>query len=402
MQKETQKDTAMKTTPSTISPTLSIAVGLLALLTACAPPARQADENRAMVVDAAVTETGSLEQSIHLSGDIVAGRSVRLFAQIPDRLTHVHVDVGDRVRAGQILARVRSEAVQAGVEATEASLRAARVSLDNLRDEYQRTQNLHAAGAASNQALEGVRTQLEAMEAQVEQLEAALTQARVSSQNTLVTAPFEGIIAERYLEAGDMAGPGMPVFRLVNMSTVRVEAQVSQEQLGQVRLDMPARITVSAYPGQVFTGEIIRIAPVLDPMTRMTKIEVGVDNPGERLKAGMFADLSLVTARVENTLLIPLDALLDEYRYIAPARIESESGSEITVRTSPARVYRIVDGLALETAIEVGVSDENMVQVVRGLEPGVEVVTVGKYQLADSTRVEVRGQRGNSREGGAR
>ena len=72
------------------------------------------------------------------------------------------------------------------------------------------------------------------------------------------------------------------------------------------------------------------------------------------------------------------------------------------VQTSPARVYRIVDGIALETGIEVGVSGESLVQVVRGLAPDDEVVTVGKYQLADSTRVEIRGRRDNSREGGAR
>jgi RND family efflux transporter MFP subunit len=360
------------------------------------------DENRAMVVDAATAGTGSLEQSIRLSGDIVAGRSVRLFAQIPDRLTHVHVDVGDRVRSGQVLARVRNEAVQAGVTATEASLRAARSSRENLRDEYERTQNLHAAGATSNQILEGVRTQLEAVEAQVEQLEAALTQAQVSSQNTLVTAPFAGVIAERYLEAGDLAGPGMPVFRLVNMETVRVEAQISQEQLGQIHLGMPARISVSAYPGEIFTGEIINIAPVLDPMTRMTKIEVGVENPGERLKAGMFADLNLITATVENVTLIPLDALLEEYRYIAPARLEGETGTDREVRSSPASVYRILAGVARLTGIEVGVSGTELVQVVSGLESGDEVVTVGKYQIADSTRVEIRGRTSSSPEGGSR
>jgi len=359
-------------------------------------------EERAMVVDAAVAGTGSLEQSIRLSGDIVAGRSVRLFAQIPDRLTHVHVDVGDRVRNGQVLARVRNEAVQAGVAATEASLRAARASLANLRDEYARTQNLHEAGATSNQVLEGVRTQLEAMQAQVEQLEAALTQAQVSSQNTLVTAPFAGVIAERYLEAGDLAGPGLPVYRLVNMESVRVEAQISQEQLGQIHIGMPARISVSAFPGETFTGEIIKIAPVLDPMTRMTKIEVGLDNPGERLKAGMFADLHLITAIVEEATLIPLDALIEEYRYIAPALVEGETSTEREIRTSPARTYQIIDGLARLTDIEVGVSGTDLVQVVSGLAPGDEVVTVGKYQIADSTRVNVRGRVNGSSQGGSR
>ncbi|MCK4351259.1 MAG: biotin/lipoyl-binding protein, partial [Candidatus Krumholzibacteria bacterium] len=160
---------------------LVAAVAMAISLQRCTPGGGEDTAEEAVAVETARATRGTLEQTIRLSGDILAGRSVRLFGQIPDRLTDVLVDVGDPVRRGQTLARIRDEGVQAGVDQIEANLRASRVTLVNLRDEYTRTQRLFEAGAVSSQTLEGMRTQLEASEALEEQLQAALSAARASS-----------------------------------------------------------------------------------------------------------------------------------------------------------------------------------------------------------------------------
>lgn len=353
------------------------------------------------VVETATARIGSIEQTINLSGDVVAGKSVRLFGQIPDRLTSVLVDVGDSVQRGQVLARIRDEGVQASVDQIEANLRATQVTLANLRDEYTRSQRLFEAGAVSSQTLEGLRTRLEATEAQEEQFQAVLTAAQASFQNATISAPFDGVIAERYMEAGDLAGPGFPVFRIVNMDMVKVETDISQEWLGQVHLGMPTRVMVSSYPGETFTGDVINIAPVLDPMTRMIRIEIGIENRDERLKAGMFAQIQLIVAATNDALVIPIDALLDEFLYVANASLLQygiAGGEGIPVE---AEVYIPEGGIARLQKVRIGVIGSETVQILEGLSEGNLVITTGRYQLTDGRSIRItesNGTAGSERE----
>jgi len=372
-------------------------------LPGCAPPADDEVAVQGVVVETMEATVGSLERTIKLSGDVIAGRSVRLFGQIPDRLTSVLVDVGDRVRQGQVLARIRDESVQAGVDQIEANLRAVQATLANLRIEYERTRRLHEAGAVANQTLEGLQAQLEAAEAQEEQLQAGLTGALANSQNAIITAPFDGVIGERNLEAGDLAGPGFPVFRIVNMSTVKVVAEISQERLGQIQLGIPVRVRVSSWPGEVFEGEIINIAPVLNPLTRMTRIEVGLENEDGQLKAGMFAEVELIVATVDEVVVVPIDALIDEFRYVTNAPLISAGGNQAGVSDlSMAQVY-IADGnTASLRDVRVGVIGEDMAQITEGISVGEQVITTGKYQISNGVPIRIRNGVSGMEEGGDR
>jgi RND family efflux transporter MFP subunit len=377
-------------------------LGFASGLAGCTPQSDGDEEAlTATVVETATAHRGAIEATIRQTGDVLAGNSVRLFGQIPDRLIEVSVDVGSRVQRGQVLARIRDEGVRAGVEQIEANLRAAESSLANLTDELARSRSLHAVGAVSNQALEALETQHRSGQALVEQLRAALDQAQASFQNAVISAPFSGVIAERFLEAGDMAGPGFPVFRLVNMQMVKVRTEVSQESLGQVGLDMPARVTVSSYPGEVFHGDVINIAPVLDPMTRLTTVEIGIDNSDGRLKAGMFAEVTLVVQSLDDALLIPIDALLEEYRYISLSRhMQSEGMSEPA--GIEAALYVVEGNTAVLKQIRIGLVGTRSAQVLSGLNPGSRVVTVGKYRLSEGDLVEIRQPGGDAPAGGER
>ncbi len=370
---------------------------LLLLSVGCSPAADQEGISGA-AVETVAAWTGAIEQTFDLTGDVEAANSVRLFGQIPDRLLEVRVDVGETVRAGQVLARIRDEGLQAGVEQIEANLRAARSNLANMQDELERSRRMNAAGAVSNQTLESLQTRTQAAQAQVEQLEAALTQARAASRNAQITAPFDGVVAERYLEAGDLAGPGIPVFRLVSTGQVKIATEVSQDRLGQVRIGMPARVRVSAWPGVVFAGKVTRIAPVLDPMTRMSAIEITVPNREGRLKPGMFAEVTMVVQQVSETLLVPLDGVLDEYRFVAygaSAQRDREGGLE-------AEVFVVASDTARVRSVRLGIIGTESVQVLEGLVPGDRVVTVGKYQLVDGAVVRVLNVDRPKQPGGAR
>lgn len=364
-----------------IALTSMLVIPALALLAGCGEMGGETVDSTT-VVEVARVEQGAVEQILSLSGDVEAGRSVRIFSQVPDRLTDVRVDVGSRVRSGQVLARVRDESLRAGLDQIEANLRAARTNLANLRDELVRTRNLYEVGSVSTQALESLETRVKAAEAQVEQLEAAREQSRAMLSNATITAPFEGIIAERMLQEGDMAGPGMPIFQLVDMREVKILTDVPQERLGRVIEGLPVRVTVSSFPGEVFEGEVERVAPVLNRMTRMARTEIRVLNPEEKLRPGMFADVAILEAASEDAVLVPLEAVMEAYRFVAGVR---GSGSMPT----EAVLFRLQGNEVSQLTLPVGLVGREMVQISRGLSPGDSVVTTGKEQLTDGTRVRV-------------
>ncbi len=354
----------------------------LTLLTGCSPGSGDAPPVNATVVEVAEVRRGPVEQTLSLSGDVEAGRSVRIFSQVPDRLTEVPVDVGSRVRAGQVLARVRDESLRAGLDQIEANLRAARNSLANLRDEMVRARNLHEVGSVSTQALESLETRVKGAEAQVEQLEAARQQAMVGLSSATITAPFAGIVAERYLEAGDVAGPGLPVFRLVDMREVRILTDIPQERLGRVTEGLSVRVTVSSFPGEVFEGRVDQVAPVLNRMTRMAAAEIRVPNPDERLRPGMFAQVAIVEAAEQDAVLVPLEAVIDAYRFVAGSRGSGSLPTEVVV-------FRVRGDVAERLTLPVGLVGRTSIQVTEGISPGDSLVTVGKEQLTDGTGVRV-------------
>ncbi|MFC1544448.1 efflux RND transporter periplasmic adaptor subunit, partial [Gemmatimonadota bacterium] len=266
------------------------------------------------------------------------------------------------------------------------------------------SRSLYQAGALSSQVLEGVQTRTEAAQAQVEQLEAALTQSQAALQNTEITAPFDGIIAARYLEAGDMVGPGLPVFRIVDMRKVKVVGDVSQERLGRLRVGLPARVRVSSYPGEVFEGTVSNISPVLDPLTRLATLEVEVPNAEERLRPGMFSEMEIVLSSLPDALLLPIDALIDEYRYLARESFTpSPDGSAIagSGAESEASVFVVENGHARARHVRIGLMSADQVQIAEGLQPGEVVVTAGRYRLSDGDPVRTTQQTG-SQEGGPR
>jgi RND family efflux transporter MFP subunit len=179
---------------------------------------------------------------------------------------------------------------------------------------------------------------------------------------------------------------------------VKVATEVSQDRLGQVRLGMPARVRVSAWPGVVFAGEVTRIAPVLDPMTRMTALEIAVPNREGRLKPGMFAEVTMVVKQAEETLLVPLDGVLNEYRFVAygaGAQRDSEGGMA-------AEVFVVSSDTARLRSVRLGIISTETVQILEGLVPGDQVVTVGKYQLVDGAAVRVLNGDRAKQPGGAR
>lgn len=277
------------------------------------------------VVTTAPVEQGAFAVDAHFVGTLEAKSAADLYARTSGQIVQVFADAGDRVHAGQILARIEPDEAEKKVEQAEAALRIAeatiaqrRANLEIAQATAKRTETLFGQDLVSQQDydsvqadLVGARSQLELAKAQVEQARANLSAARLELSKTRVTAPFDGWVGKRYLDLGDLASTNRPVLSVVDLSTIKTTISLTEKDAGHVHVGQPATVSTDAFPGEVFQGRVARIASVFDPETNTTEAQVEVANPEATLKPGMFADVA-VSYRTEPTaILVPTSAVVD-------------------------------------------------------------------------------------------
>jgi membrane fusion protein, multidrug efflux system len=174
--------------------------------------------------------------------------------------------------------------------------------------------------------------------------------------------------------------PNTAFSSVVDLSIVRLVANVVEKDLRQIKAGLPANVEVDAYPGEKFAGKVAHVAPVLDPATRTASIEVEIENPNARLKPGMYAKVEFNVDHRDNTLVVPASAVVDvrgSRGVFQPSK--GEQGDVATFKP-----------------IEVGLSDANLVEVIAGLGEGETIVTTGAAALREGDRIILPGQDPNA------
>ncbi len=229
------------------------------------------------------------------------------------------------MHAGQLLARIEPDEAEKKVEQSRAALRIAeatiaqrRANLEIAQETAKRTQTLFDQDLVSQQDydsvqadLVGARSQLELAEAQIEQARANVSAAQLELSKTRVIAPFDGWVGKRYLDLGSFASTNRPVFSVVDLSTIKTTISITEKDARHVHAGQPATLTTDAFPGEVFRGQVARIASVFDPETNTTEAQVEVANPSARLKPGMFADVAVAYRTEPTAILVPTSAVVD-------------------------------------------------------------------------------------------
>jgi RND family efflux transporter MFP subunit len=338
-------------------------------------------EEESVPVEITPVKLGEVTQSLQYSGDITAEYEVNVYSKIPDRIEKFYVDEGDAVKKGSPIARILATTIEQGVRQAEAALTAARAQEANLRLEFERTQRLFNENAMSQQQYEAIKTQYEGTQAQVEQAEAALLSIKSQKDDATLTAPFSGIIGKRYYEAGDMAYPSTPVVKIVRMERVKIEFDVTEQDLGKIAIGQKARISVKAYPDKQFAGEVIKISPILDPLTRMAEVEVLVDNDHGLLKPGMYGEVEVVTGVIENVIVVPRFAAIEN---TSLQRIE---GEDRVVKNY--YVFVVDSNRAVQKKLEVAYVNHEWLAVTSGIEIGQKLVIAGQNNLREGLAVTV-------------
>lgn len=304
------------------------------------------------VVVAAETE---LAAGVPVSGTLAPALDALIAASVGDVLDEVPVREGEAVAKGAVLARFRTDAIEPAAASAEAALAMAVADRDRYR-------NLFAEGAVSKRDLESAEAQARAAEAQA-------SAARKRLAEAVVRAPFAGVVAERHVEAGARRDIGDPMFRLVNTRALEFEATMPGEFAGLVKRGAAVRLAVSGWSGGPIDGRIARVNAAADPATRQVKVYVTVPNPGGALVGGLYATGTVVTARAEKALAVPIAAV-------------HGAGDSLWVM--------VVDGGTLaKRPVRTGVRDEGreLVQVLAGLAPGATVVRAAVEGLAPGAAV---------------
>ncbi len=359
----------------------ALATGLIA----CSSK-KDAAEGEKIPVEVATAQRRSVERSLAYDGDVKGEFEVQVFSRIPDRIDKFLVDVGDRVRQGALIARVRATAIEQSVLQAEAGLVAARSQEANVRLEFERSQRLFQERALSQQQLDAIKTQFEAVTAGREQAEAMVKTARSQLNDALITAPISGIVATREYEEGDMASPARPLVTIVQMNRVKVAFDVAEPDIGSLKTGQTAEVRVKSYPDRAFKGTVSEISPVLDPGTRMARVEVVLDNRDQGLKPGMFARVEVRIGSLDSVIVIPRHATIES------TSLAEDAGKKEVLKNF--YVYVVSGDRAEQRRIGIAYANHQFVAVSSGLSEGEQYVTAGQASLRDSARIVITGQKG--------
>ncbi len=308
-----------------------------------APKVPQATATR---VEVATIQPSKASLRLTVPGEVQGVRDALLAAPLGGYVESVRVTEGSRVRQGQALVSVDS--------ATHVARREqAQVQLETAERELRRLQA--AADAVP-------RAQLEAAEAQRDMARAALRTAQIQATRSVIRAPFDGVIVKVDIEVGEVAAPGVPLLRLVQLDPAKVTVSLSDRDVMALREGMPARVQTDARSG-VFEGQVAHIHRAADLETRAFAADITVQNPDEKLLPGMIASVTLDAAGAGGQLVISQDWLV--------TRID-----EVGVFVSEGRVARW-------RTVELGAVARKRVVVESGLKPGDQIVIAGHRELAE-------------------
>jgi HlyD family secretion protein len=258
---------------------------------------------------------GSLESLVSSTGTLAALETVEVGTQVSGTIARIEADYNDSVRKGQVLAVLDQALFTAQVLEAEANVTRARATLVQAEDEYRRNQPLFEKGFLSAQEFLPVSTAVDTARATLAAAEASLARARTNLAYTVIRSPIDGTVIKRSVEAGQTVAASLntPTLFLIarDLSHMRIEADVDESDIGQIRNGQRVRFTVQSYPGETFAGTVSQIRLQPRTISNVVNYTVLIDahNDRELLLPGMTATIDFVVNRVDDALLVPNAAL---------------------------------------------------------------------------------------------
>lgn len=322
--------------------------------------------------DIATVGRESVEEATPITGDLRPIETIEVHAKLEGDLVGVYVREGQRVAAGELLARFESSAQESTRESAVADRASARTDLATAQWNLDQSAELFRAGAIAERDYKVAQQAVDAARARLAAAEARLRQSSLEARDTRVVAPAAGVVGKRLVENGERVARGAPMFTIVRNDHLELTAPVPARQANVVRAGQKVRFVAD---GRAFEGHVSRVSPTIDSLTRAITVYVDVANASGAIKGGTFASGRIVNRTVTGALTVPAAAI----------RQSQEGGHPF--------VYTIADNRVALTPVQVGVLDERIgkVQVLDGLSAGDRVIVGNVGVLGRGMQVQVVG-----------
>jgi len=349
----------------------------------------------------APVKRGTISNTVSIAGEFLPYQEVELHAKVAGYIRRINVDIGDRVRTGQVLAVLEVPELAAQVQGADAGVRHSQDEIVRAQNEVARDEASHAAlhaaairlkqaasarpGLIAEQELDDAEAKDRAAEAQVEGAKSALSAARqeldvsrathtqvsAMSDYSRIIAPFDGVVTWRYADTGALVQAGtstnsaQPVVKIAQVNVLRLRIPVPESLAANVHNGSTADISVQA-TGEHFTGTVTRSTNALDRSTRTEQVEIDVPNKHSHLAPGMYADVVLQVEKHDDAMLIPIQAVT-----------RSDNRTSVLVVGNDNRVaFR---------EVRTGLEDANSAEIISGISEGERVIVAntGSYQSGE-------------------
>jgi multidrug efflux pump subunit AcrA (membrane-fusion protein) len=427
-----------------------LAIAVAAILIVRSRRAAEAEPEAVVEVEVAASQRAEVREYVEATGTLNAmpGHEASFSAATAGRATRVLAQVGQNVRAGQVLAELDRSVLAATVRQQAAAVQQARaqaqqaraasgsqspIATDQIRqaeiaisqaranqtqaqNNLNRLQTLFSRGIAARKEVEEAQTALAVAGAAVAQAESALAAARVNATRGVgeartqaavtaggvsaavaaqqvaqaelarssIRAPISGTVTKRAINDGASVDPATPAFEVIDSSSLDLVANLPAQYLGRVKTGNLAVVKIEPFPDREFEGGVVQVAPAVDAQTNTVAVRVRLPNPRGELRAGLFADARIAVEIHANALVVPEAALVVE-------------GDETFVFVPKS------DGTVEKRKVTVGIRDGGRAEIAEGLKDGERVVTTGAFGLGDKSKIKIvePSAGGNEEKGGA-
>ena len=308
---------------------------LAIILGACGKtePAAPATAQQSLLIspeDLLTVQSGALSSGPLITGSIQPQRRADLRAEVSAVVLQVLKDNGDRVRRGELLVRLDDSVIRDSLASAEEAVRAVGQSFEQSERQLQRQKTLRESGMASTQQLEDAEIRRNNAQSDLSAARTRAAQARQQLERTLSRAPFDGVVSERKVSAGDTAQTGKELLKVIDPTSLRFEGLVSADAIGSVRIDQAVIFRVNGYGPQEFAGSVKRINPSANANTRQVEVLVEFANGKQPQLAGLYAE-GRIEAVSKSGLVVPAMAVVREGDQAIAWRVKGSSVQKVVL-----------------------------------------------------------------------
>jgi HlyD family secretion protein len=326
---------------------------------------------------------GQTNAILTASGYIVAQRKAAVASKGTGRLVYLGVVEGDKVTKNQVIARLEDNDIQAQLAKAKASLKIQEADLVDANANYDRQQKLLNDDLGSREDYLAAEASYLRVQASIELAKAGVQEAEVALENTLIRAPFDGTVLTKNADIGEIVAPlaagvnsRAAVVTIADMTSLQVEADVSESNIEKIEVGLSCEITLDAYPNNPYAGSVVKIVPTADRSKATVMVKVAFKDYDQRVLPEMSAKVLFLknngqqTETVASILAIPEGALVQ--------------------REGKSIVYRVKDDRAVETAVVTGKDFDGFIEIVQGLVENEKIINDLNDNILDGVKVTIK------------